>query len=55
MNQSFSFTLNKPKLWWPRNLGTPYLYTFTVNIVDSNGMLFDTKTVRYGIRTVEWI
>ncbi len=38
---SFNFTVSRPKLWWTWNIGTPYLYTYTVYILDSKGLIID--------------
>ncbi len=60
-NVEFSFMMNKPKLWWTWNLGKANLYTFKVTIIEiyADGGLdthyLDEKTVKYGIRTINWI
>jgi beta-mannosidase len=45
-------TLNKPKLWWPHNLGDPHLYEFSVQILDGK-IIKGKKDIRHGIRTVQ--
>lgn len=44
--------ISKPRLWWPRSVGTPNMYNFSVQLKHGNEIL-DTKKVPYGIRTVE--
>jgi beta-galactosidase len=44
-----NITINTPKLW---SLEDPYLYRIIVEIKE-NGKIVDTKTMRFGIRTVE--
>ncbi len=45
-------SINKPKLWWPHNLGDPHLYEFSVQIVDEK-VIKGKKDIRHGIRTVQ--
>ena len=44
--------VENPKLWYPNNLGEPYLYNLAVN-VNSAGTLSDEQSVRFGIREVD--
>ncbi len=46
------FSVLHPKLWWTNGLGEPYLYRFSVELLQ-NGIPVDKKTVRFGIRTLE--
>ncbi|MBQ9285922.1 MAG: DUF4982 domain-containing protein [Bacteroidaceae bacterium] len=48
---SFHTTINVPdaQLWSPE---TPNLYKLTANVVDANGKVLDTKSIKTGIRTV---
>ncbi|MDP5082565.1 MAG: glycoside hydrolase family 2 protein, partial [Winogradskyella sp.] len=43
--------IENPKLWWPHNLGEPYLYDIKVLVKDGNTIL-DSTSVKYGIRTI---
>ncbi len=43
--------LSAPRLWWPYQMGTPYLYTMKMRF-RVNGRLSDEQTVRFGIREV---
>jgi exo-1,4-beta-D-glucosaminidase len=44
-----------PRLWWPAELGSPQLYTLTLDFV-TGGRVSDTNRMRFGIReiTSEW-
>lgn len=48
------FEIENPKLWWPHNLGEPYLYDISVRIKKGWGVL-DYKNVAKGIRTIELV
>ena len=57
-NLTFSFNLSDAHLWWPHNVGLPYLYEFVVRVFEVQGydqIASDTTLVRYGIRTVKLI
>ena len=45
-----TLTMEDVEGWTPE---TPQLYELTVSILDNSGKVLDTKTVKYGIRTVE--
>ena len=42
----------QPKLWWPRNVGIPHVYNFSV-VVRHNNEVIDSSKVPYGIRTIQ--
>lgn len=46
------FDIKNPKLWWPHNLGEPYLYDIKVVVKDGRKIL-DSISVKKGLRTVE--
>lgn len=48
------FEIPKTKLWWPHNIGEPYLYDIEV-LVSKNGNLVDSKKLKTGIRTIELV
>lgn len=51
---SVTWDVPNPQLWWCRGLGEPYLYDFTVNI--KRGTInIEKADVRTGIRTVELV
>ena len=41
-----------PKFWWPNGFGEPYVYEFVVSVIQ-DGVVFDSRNITYGIRTVE--
>jgi beta-mannosidase len=47
-------TIENPKLWWPHNLGKPYLYDIKVALKDGRRVL-DTLTVKKGLRTIDLV
>lgn len=46
-----SFSIEKPKIWWPRDWGMAHLYGATLELFHGE-TLCDTKTFRFGVRTV---
>ncbi|GMS89797.1 hypothetical protein PENTCL1PPCAC_11972 [Pristionchus entomophagus] len=44
----------KPELWWPRNMGKPYLYTITVRLLSDSGSLIDVIRTKFGFRSITW-
>ncbi|MAB47051.1 MAG: beta-mannosidase [Flavobacteriaceae bacterium] len=46
--------IENPKLWWPHNLGEPYLYDIKVVVKDGRKIL-DSISVKKGLRTVELV
>ncbi|MDP3561306.1 MAG: hypothetical protein Q8R83_03915 [Legionellaceae bacterium] len=46
--------IKSPKLWWPNQMGEPYLYQFTAKI-SQNNRLSDLKTLHFGIRKIETV
>ncbi|MFC1762596.1 glycoside hydrolase family 2 protein [Planctomycetota bacterium] len=49
---SFSFTVERPRLWWPYTHGEPHLYTLTLDVVDGDRLL-DTQSFKVGLRSIE--
>ena len=49
-----TFRINKPKLWWPHNLGDPYLYSIKV-VVKKDETVLDSISTKIGLRTIELI
>jgi len=47
-----SFAVDNPKLWWPYGYGEANLYDMTVT-VSRGGVVYATRSFRFGIRTVE--
>jgi len=50
----FRFTVNNPKLWWPKGRGTANLYHVKVSLVKDNEIL-DQMTFTTGIRTAKLV
>ncbi|MBK6932466.1 MAG: glycoside hydrolase family 2 protein [Saprospirales bacterium] len=51
---SVTYTVENPQLWWCAGMGEPHLYDFTLEI-KSNARLIEKTEVRTGIRTVELV
>ncbi len=51
---SFYIAIDDPKLWWPHNLGEPYLYDIKV-VVKDGGKILDSISTKYGIRDIELV
>ncbi len=49
-----NIVIENPKLWWPHNLGDPYLYDIKVIAKDKRRIL-DSVSLKKGLRTVELI
>jgi beta-mannosidase len=47
-----SFTVAKPKLWWPNGMGSPYLYRVKLTLI-REGHAEDALEFDYGIRTIQ--
>lgn len=50
--QKLEFTVEQPKLWWPRPYGAAELYDLELNLL-RDGECIDSKKQKFGIRTVE--
>ena len=48
------FGITNPKLWWPHNLGEPYLYNFKI-VVKKGNTILDTYSIKKGLRTIELV
>ena len=48
-------TLNNPKLWWPHDHGTPYLYTSRLQILDASGKVLDEAVSKVGFRRAKLV
>jgi beta-mannosidase len=46
--------IKNPKLWWPHNLGKPFLYDIKVVVRDDKTIL-DSISVKKGLRTIELV
>lgn len=45
-------TIHNPRLWWPVNLGEPYLYSMDISVLVDN-QVSDRDNFRFGIRQIE--
>lgn len=46
--------IKNPKLWWPHNLGIPYLYDFKI-VVREGELILDTYSLKKGLRTIKLV
>lgn len=53
-NYDFKIEIDKPKLWWTRNLGEAFIYKFETKILSDKNIL-DSKKINIGLRTIELI
>jgi len=44
-----SLNVENPKLWWPYQMGEPYLHKLTLEFVPENGPASDKQTIAFGI------
>jgi beta-mannosidase len=49
----YNFTLENPKLWWPRPYGDQHLYNIHVEFLDKEGRLLDEWKGQFGVRSIE--
>lgn len=54
-NNTITFKIKNPKLWWPNGEGEPCLYSLHVKIVDDKNILLDEVKRKVGIKTIELI
>ncbi|KAJ3863761.1 glycoside hydrolase [Lentinula novae-zelandiae] len=52
---SWNFDEDEVRLWWPVGYGEQNLYTVELTILNQDGVVFDTKTLRIGFRNVKLI
>jgi beta-mannosidase len=53
-NSFIPFKIEKPKKWWPHNLGDPYLYDIKV-VVKKGEAVLDSTSTKFGLRTIELV
>jgi exo-1,4-beta-D-glucosaminidase len=44
-----SLNLLRPKLWWPYQMGEPFLHELTLEFVTSQNVISDTQSIQFGI------
>ena len=47
--EAASLNVKNPRLWWPYQMGTPYLHKLTLEFVPEKGPASDTQTIEFGI------
>jgi beta-mannosidase len=50
----FQFELNEPKLWWPNEAGTPFMYLVQCTLQTASGKA-NTRVIKTGVRTIELV
>ena len=50
---NFAFILDHPHLWWPQDLGAPFLYAYELEYYE-DGVLADSRRGEFGIREVAY-
>lgn len=45
--------ITEPKLWWPYQMGDPYLYRLDLRFICEDGRISDNLTVSFGVSRVE--
>jgi beta-mannosidase len=50
----FPFELNEPKLWWPNEAGTPFMYLVQCTLQTASGKA-NTRVMKAGVRTIELV
>jgi beta-mannosidase len=46
--------IDHPRLWQPNGYGKPHQYEITITLFDLSGNVSDEKTLKYGIRNIEF-
>lgn len=44
-----ALNLQNPKLWWPYQMGEPYLHKLSLEFVSDSGTISDSQTISFGI------
>jgi beta-mannosidase len=47
--------LENPRLWWPHDHGSPYLYTSTVQLFNANQTLIQSEASKIGFRSIKLV
>lgn len=50
----FSWSDLPVELWWPNGLGKQKLYSLEVSLLDEQGAVLDSRSMRVGFRHIEW-
>ncbi len=46
--------ISSPRLWWPNGYGKPDLYDLQLSVTNAEGLISDTKIIRFGIRELSY-
>jgi exo-1,4-beta-D-glucosaminidase len=46
---SVALNVKNPRLWWPYQMGEPYLHNLSLEFVDSKGRISDAQTIPFGM------
>jgi exo-1,4-beta-D-glucosaminidase len=47
-----ALSVSHPRLWWPYQMGQPYLHQLTLEFVGEGGRVSDTQTIAFGINQI---
>lgn len=53
--QKFRFSLENPKLWFPRDFGSPAMYEDTLVTLDEQGRILQEYPYTFGVRSVQLV
>ena len=53
VQETVSFNVDNPELWWPNGYGEQPLYKVEVSLLDENNTNLDAKEYKIGLRTIE--
>ncbi|HMD37916.1 MAG TPA: glycoside hydrolase family 2 protein [Candidatus Acidoferrum sp.] len=48
-DQAAALNMQNPRLWWPYQMGNPYLYTLELEFIPENRPVSDKQTIKFGI------
>lgn len=54
-DEDLDFSVQYPKLWWPRGYGRQDLYCFSLRLFSEDGKLLDQKSKQIGFRKIEMV
>ena len=52
-DQSPSLNVSNPKLWWPYQMGQPYLHKLSLEFTSEKGAVSDKQTIEFGIDQID--
>jgi exo-1,4-beta-D-glucosaminidase len=48
-----ALNIDKPRLWWPSQMGEPYLHQLTLEFHPDSGSISDSQTISFGIDQID--